>query len=142
MFDIEIINNKLNELTHYLKELELYRAILKEELINSLSKQWIIFHGLQLCIQILVDVGNHILASLHINQIKDYTDIIDKLGENKIITNDFAKQIRGMSGLWNIIVHEYTAVKIDKVLDVLQNHLDDFNRFITQVKQYLEKKGK
>lgn len=69
MIDKEIIKEKFKELKRYLKELEKSKSISFEEFSSSLSKQWIICHGLQLSIQVLIDVGNHILATLNENQI-------------------------------------------------------------------------
>ena len=67
-------------------------------------------HGLQLSIQVLIDVGNRILAARGENQIEDYVDIIDKLGEKNIVPSEFAQQIRGMAGLRNILVYEYASI--------------------------------
>ena len=56
-----------------------------EEISNSLHKSWSVEHGLQIAIQSVIDIGNHILASIGENEIDEYVDIIDKLGEKKII---------------------------------------------------------
>jgi uncharacterized protein YutE (UPF0331/DUF86 family) len=139
MIDRKIIKNKFQELERYLKELENLKATPWVEFSASLSRQWTILHGLQLSIQALMDVGNHILAAIGENQIEDYVDIIDKLGEKNIIPNEFAQQIRGMAGLRNILVHEYAMVDLTKIYDIVQNRLDDFRNFIKYTNQFLEK---
>lgn len=98
MVDKEVIKKKSQELNSYLKELEKFKTISWDEFSSSLSKQWMISHGLQLSIQIVIDVGNHILAAIGESKIEDYVDIIDKLGERIIIPSEFARQIRGMAG--------------------------------------------
>lgn len=130
MIDKEVIREKFQELSRYLKELEDFKRISWEEFSSSLSKQWMICHGLQLSIQVLIDVGNHILAALGENQIEDYVDIIDKLGEKNTIPSEFARQIRGMVGLRNILVHEYASINLNKIYEILQNRLEDFHNFI------------
>ncbi|OQX81996.1 MAG: hypothetical protein B6D56_00990 [Candidatus Omnitrophica bacterium 4484_70.1] len=90
--------------------------------------------------QIVIDVGNHILAAIGESQIEDYTDIIDKLGERNIISAEFAQSIRGMVGLRNILIHEYSSIDLNKVYDILQNKLDDFYKFIEYIEDYLKKK--
>ena len=77
MIDKEVIRNKFHELKLYLKEIEGLKAISWGEFSSSLSKQWMVSHGLQLSIQVVIDVGNHLLAALGENQIEDYVDIID-----------------------------------------------------------------
>lgn len=138
MIDKEVIREKLQELKRYSKELENFKSISRDEFSSSLGKQWMICHGLQLSIQVLIDVSNHILAAIGENQIEDYVDIIDKLGEKNIIPPEFARQIRGMVGLRNILVHEYVSVDLDKIYEILQNRLDDFHNFIEYINQFMK----
>ena len=138
MIDKEVIRKKLQELNRYLKELEGLRRISWNEFSSSLSKQWMVCHGLQLSIQVLIDVGNHILAAVGENQIEDYADIIDKLGERGIVPSEFAHQIRGMAGLRNILIHEYTRIDLNKIYEIFRNRLDDFYSFIEYINQAME----
>jgi len=138
--DKEVIECKFQELRIYLKELEKFKDISWREFSLSLENQWKVFHGLQLSIQIVIDIGNHVLAVIGENQIEGYTDIIDKLGERNIIPVEFAQSIRSMVGLRNILVHEYVSIDLNKIYDILQNNLDDFYKFIEYVEDYLKKK--
>lgn len=139
MVDKEVILKKLQELERYLKELHTFKGLSLEELASSLQKAWSVKHGLQLSIQIVIDVGNHILASIGENRIADYVDVIDRLGERKIIPDDFAKRIRDMAGFRNILVHEYIEVDLKEVHRVLLERLNDFQEFIDYIKVYLGK---
>jgi len=130
MIDKEVIREKFQELNRYLKELEHLKSMSWNEFSSSLGKQWMVLHGLQLSIQSVMNVGNHILATVGENQIEDYVDIIDKLGERNIIPSEFAQAIRGMAGLRNILIHEYTRIDLNKIYEVLQNRLRDFYNFI------------
>lgn len=138
MIDKELIRKKLQEMNRYLKELDDSKSISLEEFCSSLSMQWTICHGLQLSIQTLLDIGNHILAAIGENQIEDYVDIIDRLGERSIVPREFAQSIRGMAGLRNILVHEYAHLDMKKIYDVLQTRLDDFYKFINYINGYLK----
>jgi len=138
VIDKVLIEKKLQELNRYLKELEDSKNISWDEFYSSLGTQWMICHGLQLSIQTLIDVGNHILAAIGENQIEDYVDIIDKLGERNIIPSEFSKAIRGMAGLRNILVHEYARLDLKKIYDIFQNRLDDLYKFIKYINQFLK----
>ena len=139
MIDKFLITKKINDLKNNLKILHDLKRIPFEKISESLKEQWTVFYGLQISIQIVIDIGNHILASIGENQIEDYADIIDKLGKLEIIPVDFAKKIKGMPGLRNILAHEYGIIDIKKIYDILQNNLGDFEDFIFYTKKYLEK---
>ena len=139
MIDKFLITKKINDLKNNLKILHDLKRIPFEKISESLKEQWTVFYGLQISIQIVIDMGNHILASIGENQIEDYADIIDKLGKLEIIPVDFAKKIKGMPGLRNILVHEYGIIDLKKICNVLQNNLGDFEDFIFYTKKYLEK---
>lgn len=140
MIDREVIREKFQELNRYLKELNDLKDMSWNEFSSSLRKQWMVFHGLQLCIQLVMDAGNHILAEMGENQIEDYADIIDKLGEKNIIPSEFAQAIRGMAGLRNILIHEYTRIDLNKIYEIFQNRLEDFHNFINYINQFISKK--
>ena len=137
--DREMIAAKFTELNRNLKELQKLRANKFVELSGSLSKQWAVLHGLQVSIQIIIDVGNHILAAIGEHAIEEYVDVIDKLGEKRIIPKKFAGRIRGMAGLRNILVHEYDVVDLKKVYEILQHNLNDFYQFTGYIQRYLRK---
>lgn len=139
MIDKILINRKLNELKKNLKILKDLKKITLDKLSGSIKDQWTIFYGLQISIQILIDIGNHILAAIGENQIEDYTDIIEKLGNLRIIPKNYANKIKGMPGLRNILVHEYGFIDIEIIYGILQNNLNDFEEFISYINTYMEK---
>ncbi|MFH0797428.1 MAG: DUF86 domain-containing protein [Candidatus Omnitrophota bacterium] len=138
MVDREVVEKKLQELKGYVTELEQLKKFSFEEIVSSLSRAWSIEHGLQITIQIVIDIGNHILASVGENEIDEYVDIIDKLGEKNVIPLSFAKKIRDMAGFRNILVHEYTRVDLKQVYEILQERLGDFLEFTRHIKNYLK----
>ena len=140
MLDKSVINKKLNELDKNLKLLYELKEFSADQLSDSLKDQWAVFYGLQISIQIVIDIGNHILAVLKENQIEEYSDIIFKLAKRNIIPEDFAKKIKSMPGLRNLLVHEYGIINIEKIHDVLQNNLKDFEEFQTYIKKYMNSK--
>ncbi len=124
--DERTIRKKLQDLLRYTAKLKKLKRYSFKEISEDLEKTWAIEHGLQLAIQVIMDIGNHILAAIGEYEIEDYTDIIDKLGEREIIPSEFAEKIRGMAGFRNILIHEYTDVDISEVHDIVQNRLEDF----------------
>jgi uncharacterized protein YutE (UPF0331/DUF86 family) len=70
---------------------------------ENLDKICIIERGLHLSIQILLDIGNHVLAGEGI-AIEGYSEIFIKLADIGAIPTEFGKKIKGMAGFRNILV--------------------------------------
>lgn len=137
MIDKLSIENRLKDLVKNVSILEEFKNMSIRDLKKSPKDQWAIFHGLQISIQIIIDIGNHILAELKENKIEEYSDVIDKLGERNIIPEDFARSIRGITGLRNLLVHEYGVIRMEKIYDVIQNSLSDFTDFHDYIRDYI-----
>jgi len=136
--DPHIVEQKLHDLDRYLKHLEKYKGTTAQELERNLDLAWIIEHGLQLCIQIVLDIGNHILAEEGI-VVDEYSDIFAELARMNILPEKFAQDISGMAGFRNILVHEYAKVNKAKVAEVLNHRLGDFREFARYIVKYLDR---
>lgn len=138
MIDKFLIELRLKELEKFYNTLKSMQQYTIEDLSGDLAKQWAVEHGLQLSIQLVLDVGNHILAGIGITNVEEYRDIIRKLGSEGVISGDFAASIMGMAGFRNLMVHEYMNIDLNIVYGMLKNHTDDFRTFAEQVKKYIE----
>src|SRR3990170_3698437 len=98
MIDTALIRKKLGELETYIITLERLRSHSLKELLEDRAKAWSVEHGLQIAVKTVIDTGNNILAALGEQEIEDYVDVIDKLGERGIIPAAFSQSIRGMAG--------------------------------------------
>ena len=52
------------------------------------------------------------------------------------------KRIKAMTGLRNILIHEYLRVDVPKLYGYLRNRLGDFTEFMSYVHSYLERRTK
>ncbi len=141
MLDRSIIEAHLQNMEEALANLRRYQGLSLKEFSKDLSYIWIVTKGLEILIQNLLDIGAHILASEIKNDWDDYSEIIIKLGQYEIIPEDFSKQIQGMAGLPNILVHEYLRLDEKKLYEYLKDRLTDFTEFMGYIQQYLDKKG-
>ncbi len=71
-------------------------------------------------------------------KLKTMLTLLTELGEKDIVPAEFARSIRGMVGLRNILVHEYARLDMQKVYYILQNRLNDFHLFINYLNHYLK----
>lgn len=138
MVEEKVVIEKLKELNKYLKQLRKYEGVSKNDLAEDIDKLWTVERGLQLSIQIILDIGSHILAEKGI-MIEKYSDVFIELAKLDIIPEDFSNKIKGMAGFRNVLVHEYADVDVDVVTKVLNNSLDDFEQFAKYINDYLKK---
>lgn len=57
--DERTIRKKLQDLLRYTAKLKKLKRYTLEEISEDLEKTWAIEHGLQLAIQVIMDIGNH-----------------------------------------------------------------------------------
>jgi uncharacterized protein YutE (UPF0331/DUF86 family) len=136
MVDAAVINRKLQQLESYLAQLEKHKHVKAPDLEKNMELAWIVEHGLQLSIQVVLDIGTHILAEEGII-VDEYSNIFGELAELGVLPKKFARDISGMSGFRNILVHEYGKVDMEKVADIMNHHLDDFRQFARYIVKYL-----
>jgi uncharacterized protein YutE (UPF0331/DUF86 family) len=136
--DIKLIMEKLKELDRYLKQLKCYQGITAAELELNLEKTWVVERGLHLAIQILLDIGNHLLAAEGVT-VERYVDIFIRLAELGVIPVKFAERIKGMAGFRNILVHEYARIDLDRLVEVLNTGLSDLREYAGYIMAYIER---
>ena len=137
--DRDLIQRRLAELQRNLRTLQQWKSVPYEIWVASTEKIWAVEHGLQTSIQIVLDIGNHLLAELGENNVEDYASVIVGLGTTGILPVDFSERIKPMAGFRNLLVHEYAEVDLKEVHRILRDHLSDFEAFGQYVETYLSK---
>lgn len=140
--DRVLIRRRLADLQRNLQTMQPWRLVPHQEWVASHEKVWAVEHGLQTSIQIVLDVGNHLLADLGENNVEDYSSVIVRLGTTGILPIEFADKIRPMAGFRNLLVHEYAEVDLKEVYRMLRDHLGDFEDFGKHIEAYLSKADK
>lgn len=137
--DREIVYRHMSELESALVYLKGKRNIAEKKLVENIEERFAIERAFHLAIQNLIDVGNHILAALHVNNIETYADIPVKLAEAGIISKRLSKNLANMAKFRNILVHEYVKVESKRLVSFLRNNLSDFEDFAVEITKYLDK---
>lgn len=125
----DLIQKRLRKLDEYIHMLEKLRANSRESILNDPFIYGNVERYLQLAIQAVIDVCNHVLADRNINGVFEYRDMIERMGKENLLPEDYAKRIASMAGLRNILVHEYLEIDRDKLYNILQTRLNDFKEF-------------
>ncbi len=135
-----VIYKKLRDLDKNIKQLKKSKGVTSEALENDLEKLWVVERGLHVCIQIVLDIGNHVLAEKGIT-VDNYGEIFKELGKQGIIPKEFAERIKGMAGLRNILVHEYARVNVELLVEIINYNLNDFCKFAEYLLSYTERQN-
>lgn len=136
-----MINTRLRRLEKALQVLQQSSKLTYEELISNDVLLSAIERNLQVAIECVLDIGNHIIAEKGVESPDDNEDIIRILGSEGIVPSDFAESIKGIAGFRNILVHEYTGIDYGLLYNYLVNRLDDFREFARYISAYLEKEA-
>lgn len=138
--DKEIIQERLAKLEHVVQKLESEKPRSIEELASNDTLSDATLYRLQVGIEAIVDIGNHILTEVYGHRSETYKDTILELGSRGIIPKEFAHENADMAGFRNVIVHHYVKVDFEKVYHYLTKAPAIFRQFAEAFDRFLEKK--
>lgn len=127
---------KFQEIIKALNDIKIYPEgkFVKDMLINSAA-----MFNLVIAIEIIIDIGNHILVENFQKSAKTYADVIIELGETGIIPKEFAEDNKDMAKFRNKLIHDYDRIEIEKVYEYLQNAPEIFSQFAKYFIIFLDK---
>ena len=137
--DQTTITNKLAKLREIIKILQHLSKIpkqqfLKDPIINGSAKYY-----LSLGIEIITDIGNHVLMEAFQISQQSYRETILNLGKTKIIPQKFAHDNSNMAGFRNILTHDYMIIDLNQVYTHLKKAPPVFQKFAHYYLQFIEK---
>ncbi|MBX7058295.1 MAG: DUF86 domain-containing protein [Leptospirales bacterium] len=118
-----------------------YRDLPRLELAAEPGRMLAIQHGLQLAIQALIDLALHIASAAGAARLERYRDAVRALSEEKIVSPEAGERLQAMVGLRNILVHGYTDVDEVRLLELVDQRLDDFITVANQIEEALKSRG-
>jgi uncharacterized protein YutE (UPF0331/DUF86 family) len=93
---------------------------------------------LQVSIETCINIANHIIAAERLRAPKDYKDSFQVLTEAGILPRDFARTMRELAGLRNLLVHLYWDVDDKMIYEGIRSELDDFETFVGYIVHYMD----
>ncbi len=67
-------------------------------------------------------------------------EIFVSLAKKKVFSKKIIDLVQEMKGLRNILVHKYGQIDDERIFNLLRERLDDFEKVINAVEEYLKKK--
>jgi uncharacterized protein YutE (UPF0331/DUF86 family) len=87
---------------------------------------------LQVSIEAMIDAANRLCSLEEQPPATSSFNALKQLEDLGFIED--AEYYRDMIRFRNFVVHRYENVRDEVIVDILRNHLDDFNRFINELK--------
>jgi uncharacterized protein YutE (UPF0331/DUF86 family) len=128
MVRVEILQRRLRKLEEYLAILRRLQRYSYDEFVADPERYGSAERFLQLAIEALLDMGNHVIADLDLGTVQWYSDIPTILAERGGLSPELRDRWIRMIGFRNILVHEYLDLDRRIVYEVLQHGLGDLER--------------
>ena len=135
--DTEIVRDRINRIRRYVRELRAFSAITLEDFRRNTERQYAVLHALQMAIEACIEIGTHICAADAHGVPSSYTETFQLLENGGCLAAGLASDLRAMARFRNRIVHFYWETDPDHVYGILKEHLDDFDRYVKAIEEYL-----
>ena len=127
------IFKKIPKINEYLNNLEYLGSVSKEEFKSNLTRRAAAERFLQLSIEALLDMGNHIIAEKNWGSVDTYRDVATRLYQKGVLNEAEYHLFVKMIGLRNILVHEYLEIEVDVVYDIIKYNLNDIRKILAEI---------
>jgi uncharacterized protein YutE (UPF0331/DUF86 family) len=139
MVDKELISRKISQLRDYLQALKKSDDISREKYAHDIRARAFVERYLQLCIEKVIDVGNHFVSFHRWREPEGYRDLFQVLHENGVIPNEHLQTFQNMASFRNMLVHRYEKIDDEVVFGIFKRHLGDFDLFAVLVSAWISK---
>lgn len=113
--DRERLNSHLQRLEDYVERLERIRTEGKERFLMDDLRQGATERYLQMAIETIINMGNHIIAARNLKPPQEYADVFRTLGEAGILDSTAVSRYVEMARFRNRLVHVYWQVDKEQV---------------------------
>jgi uncharacterized protein YutE (UPF0331/DUF86 family) len=135
--DPEVVRDRESRIRTYVSDLRAFAGISESAFLTNRERQYAVLHALQLAIEATVEIATHICAADALGTPSSYADAFDLIERAGIVDAQLAEDLRRMARFRNRIVHFYGQIDLPLVYRLLQERLDDFDRYLVAVERYL-----
>ena len=126
----DIVMNKKESIERCIKQIRTYYELPSEvPFEEDYMRQDAVALNLQRACEQCIDLANYVIKVRKLGLPKESKDSFRLLAANRVIPADLAKNLEGMVGFRNVLVHEYQRMDIHLMIEVIENRLDDLLLF-------------
>lgn len=141
MSSLKVIENKKSSIRKYLKILQRYKKYSKADIEGNVDIKGAMERYLYLAIQATIDLAGAIIAYKDFRKPTTMTEAFHILNEEGLIPARLTDELAKMVGFRNIVAHDYEKIDYDVVINILQNKLQDIDKFLKKTSAKLNLKS-
>ncbi|MGH7545145.1 MAG: type VII toxin-antitoxin system HepT family RNase toxin [Gemmatimonadota bacterium] len=138
MVDPETIRRRLRRLDEWVQRLRDLGTRPRKEFLQDPIAQAAAERLLQVSIQIVLDIGAHILSDRGVVDWEEYREVPQRLARLGVLPDALADRLASAAGQRNVLVHMYLEVNPERIHETLQRDLDAFAEFAAHVLRLIE----
>lgn len=128
----DVIYNKIEVIERCLKRIhEEYDD--NPENLKNYTKQDSIILNIQRACEASIDLAMHIVSEKKLGIPQNSMDAFEVMNSYGLIGDKLMKDLKAMVGFRNIAVHNYQAINLKVVEEVIEKHINDLKEFTTIV---------
>lgn len=135
MTDADLLAKKLAEIETHVRELRTQADL--DRLHEDVKEERFVAHTLQLSVQAALDAASHIVSDDRLGEPRTNEELFTLLERHGWIAPELAAELRSMARFRNLLVHDYARIDLEKVEDIVRNHLGDLEAFVEAVRAKL-----
>ena len=139
IYEKESVENKLFRLEKMTEALDEIKVYSKKEFLNDRKLSDSGMFNLMIGITIILDIGQHLLTRYKQRTAKEYKEVINLLGKEKIVPLEFAEVKIEMAKFRNLMVHDYDKIDEAMAYDYIQKVPDIFRQFAKYFVEFIDK---
>jgi uncharacterized protein YutE (UPF0331/DUF86 family) len=101
--------------------------------LKDFTKQDSIILNIQRACEASIDLAMHIVSEERLGLPQTSRDAFDLLEFHSMIEEEIARRLKAMVGFRNIAVHDYQAINLDILKQIVEKHLSDFTDYTKQI---------
>lgn len=138
-FRKETVSAKLVLLDEVIGKLEIIAGMTEEKFAGDFFVSDTAARNLALGVEIITDIGNHILSEVFHAPAATYKDILVFLGQRGVVPNELIEDNLEMTDFRNLLIHAYEGIKLDQMYLHAKKAPQIFHDFSKYFVAFLEK---
>jgi uncharacterized protein YutE (UPF0331/DUF86 family) len=121
----EVLSRKVNAVRFHLDRIRTKSNISLDEFLSSDDVKDIVCHNMFVMLQYVIDICNHIISDEGMEEPVFLSDMADILAKEKVIKKELVKPLKSMTGLRNLLAHQYGDIDFGTIYNIVKNDLKD-----------------
>lgn len=138
--DADVVHARLRLMRELLDDLEEVGEVTPERLERERLTRRAVERILGQLVDLAVSVNGHAAAALLDRGPSDYRNSFRLAAEAGVVPEDLARDLAPSAGLRNVLIHEYTAIDLDRVAQSVPVYLAGYRRYVSEVARFLKER--